>query len=130
MEKHELESLLEQADAAWNEEDINSILDTYDEDATLVVQPGMNVRGKQQIRKAVEAIFNHFNHTLCVKQRDITVIEGSETALVLARATISANQMGEAPFVQERKSTYVYRKKPDGRWLCVVDNSYGVDLLS
>lgn len=129
MEKHELECLLERADAAWNREDLEAILDTYDEDATLVVQPGLNATGKAQIRKAIETIFNYFNHTLRVEQRDLTVVEGSGTALILARATISANQDSDLPLVEERKATYVYRKSPDGRWLCTVDNSYGVDLL-
>jgi ketosteroid isomerase-like protein len=28
-----------------------------------------------------------------------------------------------------RRATYVFRESPTGEWLCVIDNSYGTDLL-
>ena len=28
-----------------------------------------------------------------------------------------------------RRATYVFRAEPNGEWLCVIDNSYGTDLL-
>lgn len=130
MEKHELEYLIEQADAAWNREDLQAIMDSYAEDATLVIQPGLFARGKDQIRKAVEQIFRYFDHTLNVQQSDFTIIEGGDTALVLAKSTISAKQNTDNPIHQERKATYVYKRNSDGIWRCTVDNSYGVELLN
>lgn len=91
----------------------------------MVVQPGMNAVGKQQIKKAFEAIAVHFEHTLDVKQAGIKILEAEDTALVLARTVVSASK--SAPV--ERKATYVFKKDEMNRWVCVIDNSYGHDLL-
>lgn len=57
------------------------------------------------------------------------IIEGSDTALVISKALLSANQKTDSAFSMERNATYVFRKDSDGMWRCVIDNSYGVELL-
>ncbi len=128
MSEHELTRLIASADDAINREDFDTVMDFYAEDATLVVRPGLNVTGKTHIRQALVAIAEHFNHSLEVSQGEMVIIEGGDTALVLAKTTINASQRSDSPFVQERKATYVFRWQ-NGRWLCVVDNSYGTELL-
>ena len=128
MQEHELIEVIRRADAAINREDLDAVMDFYADGATLVVRPGLLATGKDQIRRAFEAIFNHFNHSLHVQQTDLTVIEGGDTALVLGKATISSSG-GNAPTVEERRPTYVFQKKLDGTWRCTVDNSYGVTLV-
>jgi ketosteroid isomerase-like protein len=44
-----------------------------------------------------------------------TILETIESAGVPSRIT--------------RRATYVFHKESDGKWLCVVDNLYGTDLL-
>jgi ketosteroid isomerase-like protein len=29
-----------------------------------------------------------------------------------------------------RRATYVFKRSTDNKWLCVIDNSYGTDLLN
>lgn len=118
------------ADDAINREDFDAVLDFYSDDATLVVMPGKSATGKEQIRKAFVAIAEHFNHSLEVTQGEMIVIEGGDTAMVIAKTIVRANKKTDSPFVADRKATYIFRKYPNKGWLCVVDNSYGTDLLA
>ncbi|MCB2192149.1 MAG: SgcJ/EcaC family oxidoreductase [Deltaproteobacteria bacterium] len=125
MPKHPVETLIAQADAAINQEDFATLMEIYAEDAVLVVQPGRNAVGKAQIQKAFEAIAQHFGHSLEVKEAGMEVLATDDTALVLAKTLVSAQ---DHPTV-ERKATYVFKKDAAGDWRCVIDNSYGFDLL-
>lgn len=125
MEKHPIELQIEKADTAIVQEDFDTLMSIYSEDALLVVKPGMNATGKVQIRKAFEAIAAHFNHTLQVEQTGMKILEAGDTALVLAKTVVSASNMPAT----ERSATYVFTKSSDGDWLCQIDNSYGHELL-
>lgn len=125
MERHLIALQIEKADTAIVQEDFDSLMNIYSEDAVLVVKPGMNVTGKVHIRKAFEAIAAHFNHTLQVKQAGMKILQGGDTALVLAKTLVSASNMPAT----ERSATYVFKKSSDGDWLCQIDNSYGHELL-
>ena len=125
MTRHPVELQIEKADLAINREDFDTLMDIYTDDAVLVVKPGMNVAGKAQVRKAMEAIAAHFNHSLDVRQAEMRILESSDTALVLARTVVSASNM---PAIV-RNATYVFRRYPNGSWLCAIDNSYGHELL-
>ncbi|MBC9250253.1 DUF4440 domain-containing protein [Pseudomonas alcaligenes] len=122
---HPIELLIKQADTAINQEDFDRLLDIYAEDALLVVKPGLHAVGKAQIRQAFVAIAAHFGHSLQVRQGGMEILETGDTALVLARTLVAA---ADHPGV-ERKATYVFRRSAEGAWLCVIDNSYGHDLL-
>lgn len=122
---HPIEHLIRTADTAINEENFDTLIDIYADDAVLVIKPGMNAVGKAQIRKAFEAIAAHFEHSLEVKQAGITILETGDTALVLAKTIISAKSLPPT----ERKATYVFKRIDDNRWVCAIDNSYGHDLL-
>jgi uncharacterized protein (TIGR02246 family) len=125
MERHPIELQIEKADTAIVQEDFDTLMNIYSEDAVLVVKPGMNATGKVQIRKAFEAIAAHFNHTLQVEQAGMKILEAGVTALVLSKTVVSANNM----LATERSATYVFKKSSDGDWLCQIDNSYGHELL-
>ena len=126
MSKHEVEFLIEKADLAINEERFDALVDMYSEAAVLVIKPGTNAVGKPQIKKAFEEIADYFNHTLKVKQAGLMILEAGDVALVLAKTVISTEDIPE----MERKATYMFKKFEDKGWLCVVDNSYGHDLLN
>ncbi|MBW4699127.1 MAG: hypothetical protein KME03_14760 [Aphanocapsa lilacina HA4352-LM1] len=87
----------------------------------LVIKPGKNASGKTEIRKAMEAIAAHFDHTLHVRQAGMKILEAGDTALVLAKTVVSAANL---PAI-ERNATYVFTKDSKGEWRCKIDNSYG-----
>lgn len=126
MAKHELRQVIEAADRAIMAEDFDRVLDFYTDDATLVVKPGLNATGKAQIRKAFVAIAAHFKNAFKVRQGRMEVIEGGETALVLMETLLDIKGQSETI---ARRATYIFRRSADGRWLCVIDNSYGTSLL-
>jgi uncharacterized protein (TIGR02246 family) len=125
MERHPIELQIEKADTAIVQEDFDTLMNIYSEDAVLVVKPGMNATGKVQIRKAFEGIAAHFNSTLQIEQAGMKILEAGDTALVLAKTVVSASNMPAT----ERSATYVFKKSSVGDWLCQIDNSYGHELL-
>ena len=130
MQDHPVKLAIEAADRAISTEDYDALMEFYAEDATLVVKPGMQARGKQQIRQAFTAIAQYFNHRLSVRQGRMEIVEGADTALVVMETRLETVAADGEPLHIERRATYVFRKEAGERWLCVVDNSYGTDLLS
>ena len=128
MTPHPLERLIRAADAAITAEDFDALMDFYADDATLVVKPGLNVTGKQDIRAAFVKIAEYVQHSLVVGQGRMEVIEGGDTALVIMESTLDYVAAGEKVSAT-RRATYVFRREADGRWACTVDNSYGTALL-
>jgi len=126
---HPIQLAIEAADRAITAEDFDTLIEFYADDAVLVIKPGLLARGKEQIRKAFVAIADYCQHKLVVTQGEMQIIEGACTALVIMETFLEfPDSEGRARHIT-RRATYVYRLEPDGRWLCAVDNSYGVDLL-
>jgi len=125
MSQHPIALLIEKADKAINEEDFDTVVDLYAENAVLVIRPGKTAVGKVQIRNAMEAIAAHFDRSLDVRQAGMVILETGDTALVLARTLVSAKN---SPTI-ERKATYAFRKDAEDRWMCAIDNSYGHEVL-
>ena len=123
-----LKAVIEACDRAISQEDYDTLMGYYAEDAALVVKPGMVVRGKENIRKAFIAIADYFQHRLVVTQGKMEIIEGGGNALVIMETRLDI-PTAEAGITQvTRRATYVFRQQGE-RWLCTVDNSYGTDLL-
>ena len=129
MKEHELAAVIAGADDAINREDFDALLDFDAEDAVLVVRPGQEARGKDQIRKAFPAIADYFDHSLNVRQGRMSVIEAGDTALVVAETFVASDKNPDPELAMQRKATYVFARDETGAWRCVIDNSYGTDLL-
>lgn len=130
MQAHPINALIAAAADAINREDFDALMDFYTDDATLVVVPGRAANGKEEIRKALMALAEHFQHTLYVTQGDTIVIEAGDTALAIAQTNVRANMKSVAPTMETRNATYVFRRGEDGQWRCIVDNAYGAALLN
>jgi uncharacterized protein (TIGR02246 family) len=129
MASHPLQELIQAADRAITAEDFDALMEFYADDAILVVKPGLNVAGKERIRAAFVKIAEHFRHSLKVGQGRMEVIETGDSALVVMEATLDYVDEAGAPVHAVRRSTHVFRRGPEGRWLCAIDNSYGTALL-
>ncbi|CRL60719.1 AAA family ATPase [Proteus vulgaris] len=120
--------LIANADQAITDENFEYLMNFYTENGTLVVKDDLHVSGKTSLKKAFMAIAGFFNHSLQVSQGKVKVIFGEDCALVLAQTLLSANMPNEGKFNTVREATYVFKFIND-QWLCVIDNSYGTDLL-
>jgi uncharacterized protein (TIGR02246 family) len=129
MDEQALEELVHAADRAINARDLDALMAFYDPDACLVVNPGKIVSGKEAIRKAFEAIFAYFNHSLVVEQGQMRIVQTGDTALVLSETRLTASGKADSAFSMRREATYVYRRDAQERWRCCIDNSYGAELL-
>jgi ketosteroid isomerase-like protein len=123
--RHPVELQIEKADKAIVAEEFDELMDIYTDDAVLVIEPGRNAVGKNEIRRAFETIAIYFKNGLQVVQNGLKIIESGDTALVLANTVVS----GPGFPATERKATYVFNKSANGIWLCSIDNSYGHEII-
>lgn len=125
---HEIKNLIEQADCAIREERFDDLMQFYTDDAVLVVRPGLQVRGKDAIKKAFIKIAAYFQNSIVPTQGKMQMIEAGDTVLVLSQTLLDADNKDTSDYSMDRRATYVYRQV-GGRWLCAIDNSYGTSLL-
>ena len=124
----EIENLIHQADLAIREERFDDLLEFYTDDAILVVKPGMEVQGKENIKKAFIKIAEYFKNSIVPTQGKMIMIETDDTALVLSQTFLDATNKETSEYSMERRATYIFRKI-NNKWLCAIDNSYGTSLL-
>lgn len=125
MNLNTIEQQIEAADRAIMTKDYDTLMSIYTDDAVLVIEPGRNAVGKNQIRNAFVKISEFFDHGLKVVQNGLEVLDAGKTALVVANTIVS----GPYSHAVERKATYVFEKSDNGAWLCIIDNSYGHEII-
>ncbi|RPK12370.1 YybH family protein [Priestia endophytica] len=128
MAEQELKEVIRECDTAIQNEDFDTLMNYYTDDAVLVVKQGMIAKGKEEIKKAFIAIAKYFNNSIVPSQGEMVILEAGDTALVLSQTFLDANKE-DSKYPMERRATYVFRKSTEGRWLCAIDNSYGTDLI-
>lgn len=127
--EHELKELINKCDLAIKQEDFDTLMNYYTDDAILVVKPGMIARGKEEIKNAFIKIAQYFNNSIVPTQGDMHILEAGDTALVISQTLLDADKE-EVEFSMDRRATYVFKKNAQGEWLCAIDNSYGTDLIN
>jgi uncharacterized protein (TIGR02246 family) len=129
MEDHVLREEIAKADKAINERDFDTVASCYTKEAVLVIKPGMLAQGRDDIKVAHKRISDYFNGSLSVSQGEMVIIEAGDIALVLSKTYVDSPEKLDSEFSTERNAIYVYKKTAGGKWLCAIDNSYGVELL-
>lgn len=124
----EIKDLIVQADAAIKEERFDDLMEFYTDDAVLVVKPGLEVQGKENIKNAFIKIAEYFKNSVVPTQGNMVMLEAGDTVLVLSQTLLDANNKDTSDYSMDRRATYVYRKV-NSKWLCAIDNSYGTTLL-
>ena len=127
--EHELKELIRQCDLAIRNEEFDTLMNFYTDEALLVVKPGMIAHGKIEIKKAFIAIAKYFNNSLVPEQGEMIILEAGDTALVISQTLLTADKK-DAEYLMDRRSTYVFKKNSQGEWLCAIDNSYGTELIN
>jgi uncharacterized protein (TIGR02246 family) len=112
----ELHTLIE---AAFNDQDVEAMLDLYEPGATQVVPPdGRHASGIEAIRAAVEPI-------LALEPRArmevIDKVEADGLAITYGRWALDTRADPDAAEMSGR-GTMVSRRQPDGTWRIVLDN--------
>ncbi|MGE7090554.1 YybH family protein [Lysinibacillus sp. NPDC048646] len=127
--EHDLKALINKCDRAIKQEDYDTLMNYYTDDAILVVKPGMIARGKEEIKNAFIAIAKYFNNSIVPTQGEMIILEAGDTALVISQTLLHADKE-ELEYAMDRRATYVFKKNLHGEWLCAIDNSYGTELIN
>jgi ketosteroid isomerase-like protein len=126
--EHELKEVIKKCDTAIKQEDFDTLMNYYTDDAILVVKPGKIARGKAEIKNAFIAIAKYFNNSIVPTQGEMIILETGDTALVISQTLLAAD-IKDSEYSLDRKATYVFKKNSQNGWLCAIDNSYGTDLI-
>jgi uncharacterized protein (TIGR02246 family) len=126
---HELKELIRKCDQAIKQEDFDTLMNYYTDDAILVVKPEMIARGKVEIKKAFVSIAKYFNNSIVPTQGEMVILDAGDTALVISQTLLSADKK-DSDYSMDRKATYVFKKNSHGDWLCAIDNSYGTEIIT
>ncbi len=71
--EHELNEVIKKCDLAIKQEDFDTLLNCYTDDAILIVKPGMIARGKEEIKKAFIKIAAYFNNSIVPTQGEMVI---------------------------------------------------------
>jgi uncharacterized protein (TIGR02246 family) len=126
MEQAQIQSTIDTNNAAVAAGDMDAILATFEPNAVMAAQPGMNVAGTAALRGAFEQ-FLAINPRITVTSQE--TIQAGDIALHSYTWKMSGKAPDGSPVEQSGFSTVVLRRQADGRWLMVIDNPFGDRLL-
>jgi uncharacterized protein (TIGR02246 family) len=127
MEHAQIQKLIDQSNAAVLARDIDAIMATYEPTAAMAGPPGAPLStGTPALREAFKN-FLAINPDITMTKSDLIV--SGDIALHSYVWKMSAKLPDGSPMEQSGLATVVLRKQPDGRWLMVIDNPFGDQLL-
>jgi ketosteroid isomerase-like protein len=110
------------AEKAFNEQDLDSAMATYEPGAVHRPLPGVVVSGTEAGR---ELLGRFLSMKPTVRLEATYVFEAGDIALLCSRWTASGTDPEGNDFDLSGEGTEVARRQPDGMWLTVIDNAYG-----
>jgi uncharacterized protein (TIGR02246 family) len=114
--------VIERFAAHLNEGDVDAALALYDEGAVFAVQPDQVVRGRDQIRDALQG-FAALNPSLSGEV--VKVLETSDHAIVFNRWNLTGVGPDGSPVEMGGTSADVLRRDADGNWKVLIDDPWG-----
>jgi uncharacterized protein (TIGR02246 family) len=127
MDHTQIQSTIDTNNAAVAAGNMDNILATYEPNAVLVGQPGMTATGTTALREAFKQ-FLVLNPKITIVSQDL--IQAGDIALHSYTWKMSGKAPDGNPVAQSGFSVVVLRKQTDGRWLMVIDNPFGDQLLN
>lgn len=118
---------VESLDEAFNRGDIEAVLDFYEEDAVMVVEPNRLATGKAEIRATYEWIFANIKGTATQEKTD--VIETGDIALFTSKWNFTGTMLNGDSVSRESYASVILRRQADDKWRIVVDNGWGYAVL-
>lgn len=126
MAKQSVEEIVEKMDEAFNRGDVEAVLDFYEDEAVVVLEPGRIAQGKERLREALQFVLSLQG---VARQVKTNVIEAGDLALFTSRWIFTGQLPDGTPFSREAIATTVFRRHGDGTWRCAIDNPHGPAIL-
>jgi uncharacterized protein (TIGR02246 family) len=117
---------VKELDDALERGDFEAVLNFYEDDAVVVVEPNRLARGKKDLREFFTYLFTLTPSARQIKTR---VIESGDIALFISKWVFSGFDGNGQPFSREAIAACVFRKNADEKWRLVIDNSLGPAIL-
>lgn len=111
---------------AINRGDIETILTSFEPEATFIVGPGTFAVGTDELRTAFEEILRS---APALKTEKENVIETGDIALVHTKWTLSGTAPDASSVSAGGCASAVLHRQLDGRWLVKIDNPLGAEIL-
>lgn len=119
--------LVTQLVTAMNVQDLGTALTLFEPGASFVMKSGVVVSGTAGIRQALEG-FMALKPTLTIDAQQL--VQAGDVAQYCARWSLKGiDQTGTVVQLGGRSSS-ILRRQPDGRWLFLVDNPWGTDIVA
>jgi uncharacterized protein (TIGR02246 family) len=119
-EPEQIHRLFEQA---FNADDLEGLVALYEQDATLVPQPGVVVEGLDGIRESLRWLLDR-KARITVESK--LVLRVDDLAYLSNRWSLMGGTMPDGTAADLGATTAeVARRQADGTWLYVIDNAWG-----
>ena len=106
---------------AFNDGDLDALMELFEPDAVFVAQPGQVVSGHDQIREGLTA-FLATGGTMRISH--IATVAGPDTALVYQRWVLEGNGPDGQPLNMGGLISDVVRRGDDNNWRFIIDNAF------
>ena len=107
--------------------DVEGALSCFDTDAIYITGPGTFVKGREQIRAALEPVCGMKPDLQAQRSADFT---SGDIASWVDEWTLNATLPDGTKLDLHGVSSDILKKQPDGYWTYLVDNPYGADYLN
>lgn len=111
---------------AMNACDLESALSLFESGASFVMKPGVIVQGRAGIRQALKE-FMALKPTLTIEAQQI--VQADDVAQYCARWSMKGIDPTGTTVQLGGRSSSILRRQSDGRWLFLVDNPWGTDIV-
>jgi uncharacterized protein (TIGR02246 family) len=112
---------------AVNACDLESAVALFEPGASFVIKPGLVVNGTRGIRQALEG-FMALKPTLTIDSQQ--VVQAGDVAQYCAQWNLRGIDPLGTDVQLGGRSSSILRQQADGRWLFLVDNPWGTDIVT
>lgn len=126
-DKQQVAEAVERMTAAFHAGDIEGVMASYEEQATIVFEPGVSVSERSAQREWFLQAFT-LKPVFKYKSGHEVFVNG-DTAIHIAPWTMSGTVPDGTAIEQSGLSVAVLHRQVDGRWLIAIDDPHGQNLL-
>jgi uncharacterized protein (TIGR02246 family) len=109
-------------ETAFNDSDLDSLMELYEPDAALVPQPGTVSRGTEEVREALQRYLALQGRITLDTKLVVTV---GDLAYLANTWSLDGTGPDGQPLTLGATTAEVARRQPDGTWRYVIDNAWG-----
>jgi uncharacterized protein (TIGR02246 family) len=116
------ETLHRRFEDAFNDRDLDALVDLYEENGMIAAAPGLVARGRSEIRAALA---QYLAAGPSIDMETTSVLEtGDGIALLNGKWRLNGTGPDGNPMEMSGSNTEIVRRQPDGRWLFLIDNPF------